>query len=94
MHVKECEMNCSLVKPVKSSVALHHLETEHKIRFEDSQVLWKTSHYYKKIHRETLDIFKHQNYSNHKEKSLKVNKLWLAAVKNTTFSHKKGTIAD
>ena len=56
--------------------------TGHKIKFEETRILSKTPHYFPRIHREAIEIFKHTNNFNKKEKSLKVNKTWLAALPN------------
>ena len=42
--------------------------------FEDTKVLAKTSHYYARLHRESIEIHKHENNFNKKEESLKLNK--------------------
>ena len=74
-HLKEYERHCHLIQPDKSAVALHHLETGHKIKFEETQVLSKRPHYFPRILREAIEIFKHTNNFNKKEESLKVNKI-------------------
>ena len=61
---------------------MHHLETGHKIKFEETRFLSKTPHYFPRIHREAIEIFKHTNNFNKKEESLKVNKIWLPALQN------------
>ena len=58
-RLKEHERHYRLILPDKSGVALDHLETGHKIRFEETRVLCKTPHYYPWIHREIIEIFKH-----------------------------------
>ena len=42
-----------------------------------------TSNHYVRLHRETIEIHKHQQSFNKKEESLKLNKAWLPALKTT-----------
>ena len=37
------------------------LETGHKIVFEKTKVLARTSHYYVRLHRKSIEIHKHEN---------------------------------
>ena len=45
------------------------LEIGHKIMFEETKVLVKTSHYYARLHGESIEIHKHENNFNKKEES-------------------------
>jgi len=47
-----------------SAIAEHHQNTGHKILFEESSVLAKTSHYYHRKIREAIEIFKNPNNFN------------------------------
>jgi hypothetical protein len=47
-----------------------------------TKVLANTLHYYARLHRESIEIHKHQNNFNKKEESLKLNKTWFPAIRN------------
>ena len=48
-----------------------------------TEILDNTSNHYVRLHREVTEIHKHQQNFNKKEESLKLNKTWLPALKNT-----------
>ena len=87
--MKEHERHCRLRHPKKSSIALHMLETGHKIMFEETKALTKTSHYYGRLHRESIEIHKHENNFNKKERSLELNKIWFLAFKKRKIKIKE-----
>ena len=83
-RIKERERHCRLKQPEKSAVAEHALEqTGHEILFQNTEILDNTSNHYVRLHREAIEIHKHQKNFNKKEESLKLNKTWLPALKNT-----------
>jgi hypothetical protein len=43
-------------------------ETGHKIMFKETKVLTKTSRYYARLHKEWIEIHKHENISIRKKK--------------------------
>ena len=51
--------------------------------FDSIQVLANTKHYYSRLHREAIEIFKHKNSFNKKEESMKINKIWAPVLYNT-----------
>ena len=53
-------------KPDKSSKASHMLETGLTIMFQETNVLAKTSQYYARLHRKSIEIHKHENNFNNK----------------------------
>ena len=58
-------------------------KTGHEILFQNTEVLDNTSNNYVRLHREAIEIHKHQQNFNKKEESVKLNKTWLPALKNT-----------
>ena len=72
----------------KSAVAEHTLkQTGHEILFQNAEILDNTSNHYVRLHREAIEIHKHQQNFNKKEESVKLNKTWLPALK---IQHAKG----
>ena len=68
----------------KLAVAEHALkQAGREILFQNTEVLDNTSNNYVTLHREATEIHKHRQSFNKKEESLKVNKAWLLALKNT-----------
>ncbi|KAJ4451055.1 hypothetical protein ANN_02492 [Periplaneta americana] len=85
-RISEHRRNCRLGYIDKSAVAEHaYLEGEHKIRFEDADTLSDTPHFYARLHREAIEIYKHKNNFNRKEEGLKVNKAWYPALRKTNI---------
>ncbi|XP_072845561.2 calmodulin-lysine N-methyltransferase isoform X3 [Pogona vitticeps] len=83
-RIKEHERHCRLKQPEKSAVAEHAIkQTGHEILFHNTEILDNTSNHYVRLHREAIEIHKHQQNFNQKEECLKLNKTWLAALKNT-----------
>ena len=58
------------------------LQDNHKIKFEDTQILSTTKSYYARLYRKAIEIYKHKYNFNKKEESLIINKAWYTAVKN------------
>lgn len=74
---------CRLGHIEKSAIAEHTLlQHNHRIQFEDTQVLSTEKAYHARMYREALEIQKHTNNFNRKEESLTINKAWLPALKN------------
>ncbi|KAJ4425635.1 hypothetical protein ANN_27831 [Periplaneta americana] len=85
-RISEHRRNCCLGHVDKSAAAEHaYLEGEHKIRFEDTDTLSDTTHFYARLHREAIEIYKHKNNFNRKEEGLKVNKAWYPALRKTNI---------
>ena len=82
-RVQEHMRHCHLGQPDKSAVAEHScLNADHNILFDNTQVLANTKHYYSRLHREAIEIFKHKNSFNKKEESMKINKIWTPVLYN------------
>ena len=82
-RIKEHERHCRLKQLEKSAVAEHALkQAEHEILFQNTEVLDDTSNHYVRLHREAIEIHKHQQNFNKKE-GLKLNTAWLPVLKNT-----------
>ena len=54
---------------------------KHKISFDDIQLLCNMQHYYPRLHREAIEIYKHKNNFNKKEEGLKISKSWYPGLK-------------
>lgn len=68
----------------KSDVAEHTLSnTEHRIKFEETQVLATTSSYHARLYREAIEIHKHTDNFNKTEEAEKVHKTMVLILKNT-----------
>ena len=65
-----------------SAVAQHMVKNpEHKITFNDTEVICNMQHYYPRLLREAIEIYKHKNNCNKKEEGLKIHKTWYPALK-------------
>ena len=57
------------------------MNPEHKITFDDTELICNTQHYYPRLHREAIEIYKYKNNFNKKEEGLKIHKSWYPALK-------------
>ena len=86
-RIKEHKANCRLGQIEKSAVAEHTLtKTDHRIKFEDTQVLATTSSYHARLYREAIEIHKHNNNFNKTEEAVKINKTWIPILRNTKIA--------
>ncbi|KAJ4450047.1 hypothetical protein ANN_01454 [Periplaneta americana] len=68
----------------KSAVAAHaYQEGDHNIRFKDTDILSMTTHFFPRLHREAIEIYKHNNNFNRKEEGVKLNKWWYPVLNRT-----------
>ena len=80
MEHKRC---CRQGYKYKSAVAEHTLlQDDHKIKFEDTQILSTTKSYYARLYGKAIEIYKHNDNFNKREESLIINKTWFPAMKN------------
>ena len=76
-RVGEHERHCSLLQREKCSVAEHALaHSDHKILFDETEVLSNTYHYLACLHEEAIEIQKHKNRFNKKDESQRVKRFW------------------
>lgn len=77
-RVKEHKDNCRLGHTDNSTLAAHLLNNDHKIIFENIQLLLSCSTYYLRIYREASEIYKHRNNLNRSEETMKINYAWVS----------------
>ncbi|XP_030764983.1 uncharacterized protein LOC115889168 [Sitophilus oryzae] len=83
-RLTEHKRSCRLGQTDKSAVAEHALrDGDHKIQFEDTQVIATTSGYHPRLVREAVEIHKHPNNFNRKEETLYLNRIWHPAISRT-----------
>ena len=63
--------HCCPIETEKSAVADHMWGQNHKILFNETQLLFSVTHYSTGIYREAIEIHKHKNSFNKKEESFK-----------------------
>lgn len=81
-RITEHKRNCRLGQTEKSAVADHALSGRgHDIRFEATDILSTTTHYYSRLQMEAIEIYKHKNNFNRKEEGEKLNKAWYPALR-------------
>ena len=64
-----------------SALAKHCSKTKHHIFLEDTKILAREIHYFKRKIRESLDIIKHPNNLN-KDGGLEISTTWLPSIVN------------
>ncbi|KAJ4448092.1 hypothetical protein ANN_10104 [Periplaneta americana] len=83
-RLTEHNRNCHLGQIDKWAVAAHaYQEGDHNIRFKDTDILSTTTHFFPRLHREAIEIYKHDNNFNRKEKGVKLNKCWYPVLNRT-----------
>ena len=81
-RIKEHDRHCCLRDTERSAVAQHIvMNPEHKIGFDDTELLCNMQHYYPRLHREAIQIYKHKNCFNKKEEGLKIYQSWYPTLK-------------
>ncbi|XP_030752696.1 uncharacterized protein LOC115879829 [Sitophilus oryzae] len=68
--------SCRLRQTDKSALR----DADHKIQFEDTQVIATTSGYHPRLAREAVEIHTHPNNFNRKEKTFYLNRIWHPAI--------------
>ncbi|GJQ82060.1 hypothetical protein Trydic_g6933 [Trypoxylus dichotomus] len=82
-RLKEHKRNCRLAQTDKSAVAEHALQDgEYNINFANTEVLSTVSHFYTRLQREAIEIYKHPGNFNRKEENLAINKVWYPVLRN------------
>ncbi|XP_069683123.1 uncharacterized protein [Periplaneta americana] len=83
-RLAEHNRNCRLGQFDISAVAAHaYEEGDHNIRFKDTDILSTTTHFFPRLHREAIEIHKHNNNFNRKEEGVKLNKCWYPVLNRT-----------
>ena len=86
-RIKEHRRCCRLLQPEKSAVAEHILaNSDHDMLFEDTKILSSSLHFMTRLHREAIEIFKHGLNINRKEETLRVNKAWYPALRESRLA--------
>ena len=81
-RITEHKRNCRYGHTEKSAVAEHTLSQDnHRIMFEETQVLDKTLSYHARLYREAIEIHKHPTNFNRKEEGVNLSKTWTLALR-------------
>ena len=81
-RIKEHKRHCHLRYTERSAVAQHMVKNpEHKIAFDDTELICNMQHYYPRLHHEAIEIYKHKCKFNKTEEGLKIHKSWYPALK-------------
>lgn len=86
-RLKEHDRNSRLGQIEKSAVAEHAALEGHTIQYDNTEVLSTALHYYPRLQREAIEIFKHPNNFNKKEETQRVNRIWIPVLKKTKRKH-------
>ena len=78
-RIKEHQSAVRLGHVTQSALAEHRVETGHKILFEETSILAKTSAYFPRKHREALENYKNPDNLN-RDCGLKTNRNWHTIV--------------
>jgi hypothetical protein len=73
--LKEHEADIRKERTRTSTLAEHSLKTKHHVFLEDTKILAKEGHYYKRCLREAIEIIKHPNNMN-RDGGLEVSSFW------------------
>ncbi|KAJ8948280.1 hypothetical protein NQ318_020765 [Aromia moschata] len=83
-RIKEHQRHTRMGNTDKSAIAEHvHTNENHKIDYEDIRVLDKTTRYYPRIIRESLEIMKNNNNFN-REDGYRLSNTWRLAIPRTS----------
>jgi predicted GIY-YIG superfamily endonuclease len=80
VRIKEHEADIRREWTRTSSLAEHSLKTKHHICLENTEILAKEDHFFRRRIREALEIMKHPNNMN-RDGGLEVSRSWLPLLK-------------
>ena len=84
-RLKEHEADMRIERVRTSALTKHCAKTKHQIFLENTKILAKENHYFKRKFREALEIIKHPNNLN-RDGGLEVNTNWLPSILKTKLS--------
>ena len=85
MRLKEHEADMRIERVRTSALAEHCAKPKHQICLENTKILAKENHYFKRKFREALEIIKHLDNLN-RDGGLEVNTNWLPSILKTKLS--------
>jgi hypothetical protein len=74
-----------------SALAEHSLKTKHQVCLEETKILAKENHYYKRRLREALEIIKHPNNIN-RDGGLEVSSFWQPLINQLRDPHRSNQV--
>jgi hypothetical protein len=86
VRIKEHEANIRNERTHTSALAEHSLKTKHHVCLEDTKILAKEDHYYKRHLREALEIIKHPNNIK-RDGGLEVSSFWHPLINQLRDPH-------
>jgi hypothetical protein len=86
VRIKEHEADIRNERTRTSALAEHSLKTKHHVCLEDTKILAKEDHYYKRRLREALEIIKHPNNIN-RDGGLEVSRFWHPLINQLKEPH-------
>jgi hypothetical protein len=86
VRIKEHEADIRNERTRTSALAEHSLKTKHHVCLEDTKILAKEDHYYKRRLREALEIIKHPNNMN-RDGGLEVSSFWHPLINQLRDPH-------
>ncbi|GJQ88571.1 hypothetical protein Trydic_g23068 [Trypoxylus dichotomus] len=82
-RLKEHKRNCRLGQTDRSAVVEYALQDgDHNINYVNTEVLSTVPHYYTRLQREAIAIYKYPGNFNRIEENLAINKIWYPALRN------------
>ncbi|KAJ4427602.1 hypothetical protein ANN_25250 [Periplaneta americana] len=87
--IHEHKRNLRLYYPEKSAVAQHSIEKEHKILFDHTKVINKSSHYWDRTIKEAIEIKLEKNNFN-RDSGLQLSQAWTPALDQLRPSYNQG----
>ncbi|KAJ4434821.1 hypothetical protein ANN_23392 [Periplaneta americana] len=88
-RIKEHKRSLRLYYPEKSAVAQHSIEKEHKILFDHTKVINKSSHYWDRTIKEAIEIKLEKNNFN-RDSGLQLSQAWTPALDQLRPSYNQG----
>ncbi|KAJ4427299.1 hypothetical protein ANN_24919, partial [Periplaneta americana] len=88
-YITLTQRNLRLYYPEKSAVAQHSIEKEHKILFDHTKVINKSSHYWDRTIKEAIEIKLEKNNFN-RDSGLQLSQAWTPALDQLRPSYNQG----
>ncbi|KAJ4443844.1 hypothetical protein ANN_05631 [Periplaneta americana] len=88
-RIKEHKRNLRLYYPERSAVTQHSIEKEHKILFDHTKVINKSSHYWERTIKDAIEIKLEKNNFN-RDSGLQLSQAWTPALDQLRPSYNQG----
>ena len=90
-RLKEHQRHFRLCQPEKSAIVEHSLDEDHKIRWDDTRVLWRSKNFWDQLTKEAIEIRLENNKVN-RDTGYSISSSWSRTLKIIKIARAKSTL--